>query len=1287
MKKTYLIHLLLLTIGLILIPLQIRSQNYWISDINQVKEINNTPVNTLGLNDIKFKNEFKKQKQKVVFLPNEDNDYESFFIEEISILSSQLALKHPLIKTFKGFSQKRPSVSLRMTLTPQGINAWINIPGKENVFIQPDRELKGRHFAYRRSKKYNKDWECKTVNDFNPKLEFKKNYVSNKSINNDKILRTFRLAISTTAEFTNFWDDNNDENGTGQEDALASIVSTMNRVNSVYETDLSITMELVSGVELIYTDPETDPYTGNYNSEVQQDLTSNFGEENYDIGHLFAYGSNNGNAGCIGCICKNGQKGSAFTSHGFLSNDGVFLNDFFDIDYVSHEIGHQFGAYHTFAYNNEGTGSNVEPGSGSTIMGYAGITGPDDVQDHSDPYFNFKSIKNITDYIATESCFSSSELTNNPPIADAGINYILPKGTAYELRASAFDIDNDQLTYCWEQIDSGSMTVSEFGPDNYTGVTARSRPPSTNPVRSIPNLNSVLIGALTQINPPKGSAWETVSNVARELNWGLTVRDRSPSSIGQGGQSSTDSMTLSITTNAGPFSVTSQSEDENIWKTGDNIVIQWDVANTNLQPINTLEVSILLSLDAGQSFNTVISNSTPNDGEFIYRVPSGLSSENARIKISSKNSIYYSVNKKSISIVQRPFAVLFDKFSYDFCNPSSETILMDLGVYESLNNPISLSIVNSNSGLSYTFSQNLFSSSTSSISINLNGLSSLPVGVNRINILAESGNVSAIFPIDINNYQELISRPELISPSQGNQEVLDFQFEWNTNPNVSKYIFEISLDSDLSSIKNQINTENNFIELQELDSGTTYYWRVASENECDISEWSDIFSFVTAKITNNSYVASSLPIVLNDATVINNQSVTTGYTNSSIFISDVNNISDIEVLVNIDHTWVSDLSLFLVSPDGTIYSLAENIGIGTESGSGDNFTNTIFNQSASTSINSASPPFTGKFRPNQPIDALIGKTAFGNWTLNIEDNGPQDTGELINFQINMTIKGEILLNSDLDSFADPIDNCPQITNQDQSDYDSDGEGDICDFDAQNNFQILKFNESCITRNNGSISISAFADFNYTYILLGPNGYNEEGTFLKQNGKTINNLQSGEYMLCLYSNGEKQIERCFTAAINQPEPLSVSTLVNYFNQELNLNLNGGDNYYVELNGRTYNYSRSDEISLPLTKGINQLKVTTDLGCQGVYQRTINISDNAYVSPNPVISIAKIYVGDFDKNFTINFYSIDGEFINSSKIILQNDENYFEWPMSEYSPGGYIMNIITKTRSQSVKIIKR
>ena len=284
------------------------------------------------------------------------------------------------------------------------------------------------------------------------------------------------------------------------------------------------------------------------------------------------------------------------------------------------------------------------------------------------------------DYIATESCYSSTDLNNNPPIAEAGQDYIIPRGTAYELKAYASDADNDELTYCWEQIDSAPMSFSEFGPNNYTGVTARSLPPRTSPIRSIPNLNSVLNDELTQVNPVINSAWETVSNVARELNWGLTVRDRSPSEIGLGGQSSTDSMTLIITTNAGPFKITSQSEDEIIWSTGDRVLINWDVSNTNIDPIGTQNVAILLSLDGGQNFDITIADSTPNDGEFYYRIPSGLTSENARIKVIPKNSIYYSINTKPIKIEQRPFAILLDQYSYDYCNPESKSIFFDFGV-------------------------------------------------------------------------------------------------------------------------------------------------------------------------------------------------------------------------------------------------------------------------------------------------------------------------------------------------------------------------------------------------------------------------------------------------------------------------------------------------------------------------------------------------------------------------------------------------------------------------------
>lgn len=1287
MKNFFLNLFLLLIIDLLFFSSEIKSQEYLISDTGKVEEVDNTSVKIFRLNNYVLKNEFLFHKKNEIFLPNEDNEYELFLIEKTQVLSEKLSLRYPSIKTFKGSSKNRPSVSLRITITPRGISAWINIPDKENVFIQPNRASKGRHYVYKRSEKVNKDWECETTSNFISNKNSKKNISYNKPINNDKTLRTFRLAIATTAEYTNHKDDNDDENGTGQEDALASIVSTINRVNSVYETDLSITMQLISGIEIIYTDPDTDPYTGNYNSEVQADLTSNIGEENYDIGHLFAYGSNNGNAGCIGCICKNGDKGSAFTSHGFLSNDGEFLTDYFDIDYVAHEMGHQFGAYHSFAFNDEGTGSNVEPGSGSTIMGYAGITGPDDIQPHSDPYFNYRSIEDISDYIATESCYTSSEVINNPPIADAGVDFTLPKGTAYELLASATDQDDDLLTYCWEQIDSGPMTASQFGPSNYTGATARSLPPSISSSRSIPNLNSVLNGELILDNPQINSSWETVSNVSRELKWGLTVRDRSPSSMGLGGQSSRDSMTLVINTNAGPFKVTSQNEDENIWKTGDKVTIGWDVAKTNLDPINTLEVSILLSVDGGQNFDTTITSSTLNDGEFNFRVPNGLSSDNARIKIIPTNSIYYSVNPKPIKIIQRPFAVLFDKFSYDFCNPISENIYFDMGVYESLNDPITLNIIDLSSGVTSVFEQNSFSSSTSSVSINLTGLSSLPIGKSIFQLEAQAGTISDIFPLEINNYQEFTFGPNLLSPSQGNEEVLDFQFEWDNNPNVSKYIFEISSNLSFSNLDYQINTENNFLSLNDLDPSTTYYWRVASINECGTSEWSEVFSFVTAKITNNSYVAGNLPLVLNDATIINNQSVTTGYTNASIFISDVNAISNIEILININHTWVSDLSLFLESPDGTIFSLAENIGLQTQFGEGDNYTNTVFSQNSDISINDGTPPFTGSFRPNQPIDGLIGNSAFGNWTLKIEDNGPQDVGELLNFQINLTIKGNLLINSDLDSIPDKTDNCPKITNEDQSDNDSDGEGDICDFDAQDNFQILKFDESCITKNNGSISISAFAEFNYTYNLLGPNGYNEEGSFTKQTGKIINNLQSGEYLLCIYSDDDQQIQRCFAAAISEPDALSVSTLINYNNQELNLDLNGGDTYHVELNGRTYNYNKSKNISLPLIKGINQLKVSTDLGCQGIFERKINISNSAYVAPNPVSSVAKIYLGEFEKKLNIKLYSVDGEFIISKKINLLNDKTYFEWSMSEYPPGAYIMTIISEKGGQSIKIIKR
>src|SRR6185436_12228452 len=125
------------------------------------------------------------------------------------------------------------------------------------------------------------------------------------------------------------------------------------------------------------------------------------------------------NAGCIGCVCNNGSKGSGITSPA----DGIPQGDNFDIDYVVHEVGHQLGANHTFSFSLEGTGVNKEVGSGITIMGYAGIT-PQDVAPHSIDIFHEASIDQIQVNLAAKACPVTTNISANnaTPVVAALIN-------------------------------------------------------------------------------------------------------------------------------------------------------------------------------------------------------------------------------------------------------------------------------------------------------------------------------------------------------------------------------------------------------------------------------------------------------------------------------------------------------------------------------------------------------------------------------------------------------------------------------------------------------------------------------------------------------------------------------------------------------------------------------------------------------------------------------------------------------------------------------------------------
>ena len=644
----------------------------------------------------------------IVNFPSVDGKQQQFRVVETAIFSSEdNAAQHPGIKTYLGSRTDGSGTRVRFSVTPLGLKAMISEPDKQTVYIQPITKVSnGQYIVYNRTAQINSSdtFECLTED-----VDISKKIISSEVSRdaNDQLLRTYRMAMSVTSEYTNFQDDGNAGNGNAQQDALAAMVSTLNRTNEVFEVDMAITFVLVDTADdpalaLIYSG--TDPYGGNLNGDLQSNLTATVGEADYDIGHLLHFAGNNGNAGCIGCVCENG-KGSGFSAHSFTDNDGgPYMADFFDIDYVPHEIGHQMGANHTFSNNTEGAGVNSEPGSGTTIMGYAGITGPNDVQDHSDPYFHYHSINQILNNVnsGANQCAVTSSITNNPPVANAGADFAIPNGTAFILKATATDPDGgDVLTYTWEQIDNGQTTNAQFGP-THGGPVWRSRPPSTIGDRFMPIYSRVLTGDLTETNPTEtanNSSWETVSTIARTLNFGLTVRDRSEAGgLGQMPQSDFDTMVVTVEGGA-PFTVVSPPA----WGSGSTQTLSWNVGATNTAPINCQTVNIKFSTDGGVTFPTTLATGVANDGSESITVPSVADTNNARVMVEAADNIFYALSDNFPISSAATFALNTAVVNQSACNIDAVSYDIDFFTVNGFNETTTFSAAGNPAGSTVTF--------------------------------------------------------------------------------------------------------------------------------------------------------------------------------------------------------------------------------------------------------------------------------------------------------------------------------------------------------------------------------------------------------------------------------------------------------------------------------------------------------------------------------------------------------------------------------------------------------
>ncbi|UOU99776.1 GEVED domain-containing protein [Chryseobacterium daecheongense] len=580
----------------------------------------------------------KNAKPVTISLPTLDGKMEKFAVYSFPVVVKALADQYQL-GSYVGVGVDDPGKYLRFSLAPNDFQSMI-IKNGHYEFIEPVDQAKTVYGVHPKTDKSNEGFLCSTKEDAAYQKELEKLYQNGKSFanqstnfakNSDKKYRTMRLAMSVTGEYTQYFG--------GTAGALTAINATLTRVNGVFEKDFALHLNLQNYPALIYTNAATDPYSpaaqmNNWNLELQQTLTANVGNANYDIGHLFGASGGGGNAGCIGCVCVNPtgpnsqQKGSGYTSPA----DGIPQGDNFDIDYVAHEMGHQLGGNHTFSHGLEGAGVNVEPGSGSTIMGYAGITGPNtDVQPHSDPYFHNVSIKQIQTNLINKTCDVETTITNNPPVIAALPTYNIPKGTAFVLTASATDPENDPMTYTWEEVDNASVTINKNNLGTTTsGASFRSFNPTTSPTRYFPKFSSVLAGVLNNAN----NTWESVSTVARTSKFAVTVRDNNPAANQQQTQYAEQTI---IVGNDGPFTVTTTTAYNN-----GPTNVTWNVANTSAAPYSVANVKIDFSTDNGNTW-TVLAASTANDGNEDLNFGSLPVGTNVKIRVSAVGNVFYAI--------------------------------------------------------------------------------------------------------------------------------------------------------------------------------------------------------------------------------------------------------------------------------------------------------------------------------------------------------------------------------------------------------------------------------------------------------------------------------------------------------------------------------------------------------------------------------------------------------------------------------------------------------------------
>ena len=910
-----------------------------------------------------------------VRLPAADGREHDYALERVSALHPALQARYPELLAFAGHEVGSPGTTIRAEYSPRkGWTAAVqNARGTLSYLAAEGRTpAKRRYRVVAPNSLARPDFACHTDHD-GPDLDA--GPAARTAAAGDCQLRQYSIAITCTGEYAQAVD--------GPSPTTAGVLAAMNvavnRVNEVYERDLGVTFEIVANNdELLFFNGATDPYTegspGALINESQTNIDALIGANSYDVGHIFS--TEGGGLAQLRVPCT-ANRARGVTGIPNPTGDGFY------IDYVAHEIGHQFGATHTY-YNscggNRSSGTAYEPGSGSTIMAYAGICSPN-VQNRSDDYFHAVSIEQISSFItgaSGNSCATILPTANAAPVITATPDYSIPVGTAFELTAEATDPDGDVLTYTWEQFDNVLGAPQPPQSTNVEGPLFRSIDPSTNPTRRFPSGDF--------------PGYEVLPTVERDLNFRLTVRDNN----GQVGCTAEDDLLVQAVGST-PFRITNYDTPATLTGFG-SYTVTWDVAGTTAAPFNAAAVDVFLSLDGGRTYDFTLLASAANTGSATVTLPN-VAATGARFVVKAADNIFLDVNDADLTIeeVASPtFTLSATSLSFTSCGVGPVNYFLDVATQLGFSEPVTLTAGSLPAGVTAAFSANGRAGDFTS-TLSLFGTPGLADGTYGFTVTGTSATVTRTLPLVLEVRSVPSQAPQALGPVDGAQLGRVFTpFTWSYSAAQGEVRFQLSQNPSFPAG----NTfTRDFAEGSALATGVSegiWFWRVAYVNDCGVSAYGPLQSFQRIPLDAETFTnATAVPI---------------GDGNGATYTSTVNvdragTIYQVEAGMLISHTYVGDLDGAIALPgnlDRALFDRPLNGSCREDDLSvlfADDAVLTPADFTATCTANI--PSISGTFTPIEQFYTELPREALGDYTLTIEDNEFQDGGAIDQFAVTL----------------------------------------------------------------------------------------------------------------------------------------------------------------------------------------------------------------------------------------------------------------------------------------------